>query len=181
MEELIIGLVPEIISQEEIQDGTSKNFRVLRERFYAETMIIDRVTTYKHSVNSHSWTVVKDIKFEEADVKEEESFKLWNISDHPTNPNLKRKAFLTQLVVNKKQVKVRLTIKHYNIDGTDALYEDLTLNKIGTDDVIMTRPDGTQVGERTYWDELTNAGYTPYQLLDSRIPELDAAGKLNEY
>lgn len=178
--EMVEGLTPEVVEKEMILDGTNSNFRIIRQRYFVDTDVIDEVFVYKNNAKSSDWTSLKNHYFEEGKVDVLETFRSWSISNHPTQPEIIRKAYLLELRVSATEVRVTLIIRHFYDSGFKANIDDNVYSRVG-DDRIQYEYKGEILNERQYWDRLTEAGYTPYQLLDVRIIEMDNYGVFNTY
>jgi len=179
--ELIEGLEPEIVDKELIRDGLGTNFRVTRQRFFVEDMVIDEVFVYKHNPSHAAWSTIKDHYFEEPEIADVNTFREWELSNHPIRTDIKRKLFLVELKINSHEVRVSVVMKHYFHNGYKADIVDKFFTRTG-DDRITYQFEGQNLTEREYWDYLTKEyNYTPYQLLDIRIPEMDSFGVFNNY
>lgn len=58
MEELTKGIIPEIIEQELILDGTNSNFRIKVQRYTIEDIIIDEIFEYTNPADDAGWSNV---------------------------------------------------------------------------------------------------------------------------
>lgn len=179
MEDLIQGITPEIINKELILDGTGKNYRITKKRYFTNGQVIDEVITYKNPPSSDAWELIKHIEYQNASVETMQTFREWSISNHPTQTDILRKVFLLEFKVQTTSINVTVVMKHYNQDGTKAEIEDIVFTRTG-DDSVTYEYNGETLTEREYWDKLTiDQGLTPYQLLDQRIPQMDSEGIFN--
>lgn len=178
--ELIDGVTPEIVDKELVLDGTNSNYRILKQRYLVDTQVIDEIFIYKYNPKSKAWGEVAEHYFEEGIIEIPETFRAWNISNHPTITHIQRKVYLLELRVNSVEVRVSLIVRHFFDTGFKADIEDSIHSKVGNDQ-ISYEYKGEILNERQYWDRLTEAGYTPYQLLDGRIIEMDNTGVFNNY
>lgn len=161
---LIADTLPEVLSKDDKERPTHL-------RYFSENGIYDETLNYKGmNVECNLYRTDTDIV---------PTFREWEISEYPVG--IKRKAYLVELKVNKDIVKVSILIKHYNQDGSKAHILDKLMFRIADEGKKEFELNGELVGERTYWDYLTENGASPYHLLDARIPELDNQGKLSGY
>jgi hypothetical protein len=179
-EELIEGVTPEIVDKELILDGTNSNYRILRQRYLADGLVIDEVFKYKYNTKSNAWGEIAEHYFEEGKIEIPETFRDWKISNHPTRTDIERRVYLLGLVVTTFEVRVTLLVRHFYDSGFKADIADKIHSRVG-DDKITYEYKGEMLNERQYWGALTEAGYTPFQLLDGRIMEMDQAGVFNNY
>lgn len=176
--DLIVGVIPEIVEREMILDGTESNFRIKRQRYFVEGLVVDEVFRYKNNAKSGNWAAVSEHFFQEADIQNLQTFRVWDLSNHPTQTDVSRKLYLVELTVNSKEIRVTVVLKHIRSNGFPANIADIVFSRVG-DDNVTYEFEGMILSEREYWDVLTNMGYTPYQLLDVRIPEMDGQGVFN--
>lgn len=180
-EEMVVGVIPEIVDRELIRDGLGTNYRVRKQRYFVDNLAIDEVFIYKYNASHPAWLAVKEHYFEEADIRDINTFREWSISNHPIQTDIQRKLFLTELMINSHEVKVTVIMKHYFSNGYKADIADKVFTRTG-DDRITYQFQGQELTEREYWDYLTKEyNLTPYQLLDMRVPEMDGLGVFNNY
>lgn len=160
------NITPEIVEQELIPDGTGINFRPIKKRYVGNDFVVDEVFTYKHLTNHPAWLSVSNLELIEPDLSEVETFREWDISNHPVQNSITRKVALIRLEIDKKKIVSSFIVKH------NGAIEDKVITRIG-DNLNQMEVNGDMIGERDYWDVLTNQGYTPYQLLDQRVPQMD--------
>jgi hypothetical protein len=166
------NITPQIIEQELIPDGVGTNFRPIKKRYVGTDFVVDEVFTYKHPANHPAWLSVSKVELIEPDLTEVETFREWDISNHPVQTNITRKVALIKLEIDKQKITSAFIVKH------NGAIEDKVITRIG-DNSNQFDVGGTMMGEREYWDYLTNQGYTPYQLLDQRVPQMDNLGIFN--
>lgn len=179
--EMIEGITPEIVAKELILDGTNSNYRTTRLRYFTDDLVVDEVFEYQHNAHHPAWGAIKNHYFEEANIETLQSFREWNISNHPTQKTVTRKLYLVELKINTKEIRVTVVMKHFRSNGYKADIQDKVFIRTGNDGVTYQH-EGRTVTEREYWDILTQQyQLTPYQLLDMRIPEMDSYGIFNNY
>ena len=183
-EEILNTITPQVIEQEAVSGGHRPKVK----RYLYEGGVLDEVITYAHPANSDAWAAVSNVQYVVPDLAELQVYRTWNISNHPTESEIYRTASLVNLSVDALAVKVQLLIKHFTDEQrtTPALIIPRLRTLRGENDYMMNVAQPfidqgypAQMGERDYWHLLTSAGMTPYQLLDARIPEVDALGLLN--
>lgn len=165
------GIEPVIIEKELIPDGTDSNYRIIKQRYFGSNFVVDEVFTYKHKAKDPAWLTIKKVEIVEADTSTMETFRTWNISNHPQQQNVTRTCNLVKLEVDNQEVRTLFLIKH---SGNGNVEDQLIFRYDDDDNKFLFQ--GIEVGARTYWDILTEQGFTPYQLMDVRVPEMDALG-----
>lgn len=178
---MVEGVEPEIVDKELIRDGLGTNFRIKKQRYFVQNLAIDEIFVYKYNTTHGAWSAIKEHYFEEAKIHDINTFREWPLSNHPIQTNIKRKLFLAELKINSNEIKVTVIMKHYHQNGFKANIADRVFTRTG-DDTITYQFEGQNLTEREYWDYLTKVyNFTPYQLLDVRIPEMDSLGVFNNY
>jgi hypothetical protein len=181
---LIEGIVPDIIDQEQVSGG----FRTTKKRYIHQNGVVVETIEYQNPATSDGWASIKSQTFSEGDLQELPIYRSWNISNHPSLQNIFRRVDLVKLEVDAIRVRVSVVVKHFttaerNIKAPVAdRFTTLTAEDdylINVDAAFIAQGYPAQMGERSYWDLLTNAGFTPYQLLDARVVELDNVGRFN--
>lgn len=173
IDHILNTVTPDVLEKELIQDGTGLNYRNKKLQYVTPDVVIHQDFTYSASVSSSNWAHLKDVVAYVAKAEAVTLYRTWNISNHPNDDSVTRQAHLVKLSVDKEKVEVWIKITH------SANYTDRLVYLLGDNTMMITLADGTQIGERDHWDKLTNDGYTPYQLMDQRIPELDSNGRFN--
>lgn len=129
MEELIQGIIPEVIETEMILDGTQSNFRIIKQRYVTPTIVIDETFEYGHPTHKAEWAAISKRTLAEAIVQDFQGFKEWQLSNHPTQTNVTRKLFLIKLEVDAGKVNIGAVMFHYKPDGTHATFADKYYNR----------------------------------------------------
>jgi hypothetical protein len=177
--DIITSVEGVVIHHEPVPGG----FRPLTRRYAHSGGVLLEHISYANPTTADGWAAVANITYEHGDVATVPIFRSWNISNHPVMPDVFRRVDLLQLNVDATRVQVLVAVKHF----TDAARTEPApvaarlMPLVGDNTMIMTVPPAlvqlgypTQMAERDYWDALTTLGKTPYELLDARIPELDA-------
>ena len=170
---LVDNVDPVLISRELIEDGVGSNYRTLTRVYVSGNAILKECFQYKHGVDSPSWAETSEITLTETtNIVDIPVFRTWNISAHPVTGD-QRKVHLIELRVDKSVVLATVLLEHI-----DSIVPNKVIPLYG-DNSMKFVVNGVEIGERDYWDLLTDQGYTPYQLLDARIPELDQNNRFN--
>jgi hypothetical protein len=165
---------PIIIQKELIQDGTGVNYRTIKQIYVGEEGVKSETFTYRFPANSGEWAAVESIVVEDYEVADAPIFREWTISDHPTTGDA-RKVGIVNLTVTTDEIKALFKVIHIESEIPDRL-----ILKIGDNTVRFPWGEDDTIGERDYWDFLTEQlGLTPYELLDQRVPQLDMEGGFN--
>lgn len=173
-----------VINQEPVSGG----FRPLTRRYVHDDGVLLEHISYAHPATADGWAAVAEITYVEGDPAEVPVFRSWNISNHPTQSSIYRRVDLLRLDVDATRVKVLVVVKHFTNAARTVpaaiaaqmvrlVGDNSTQMNVAPELVQLGYP--AQMGERDYWDVLTNLGQTPYQLLDARIPELDAINRFD--
>lgn len=102
-----------------------------------------------------------------------------DISDHPTEANVKRKVFIHSMPVlqNKKAFWLNIIVRHFDLNGNH-------IPETQDDEWFSTYVDNsTQVdgqGEFDYFRALVDAGTSIFYLQSAQIPTMDNNGRFGE-
>jgi hypothetical protein len=102
-----------------------------------------------------------------------------DISNHPSNANVTRKAFVDKLAIDYSEnyFRINIIVRHF-IDGvhqTDENYDDEYVSRIVDNSVLVDDGQGGQIGEYDFFFQLVNAGtFTLFELQQARIPIMDS-------
>lgn len=106
------------------------------------------------------------------------------ISDHPEDSNVKRKASVYSIApfYTEKEFRYNLLIRHFDAEGnhiTDQTYNDEFVSRIVDNSIAVPDGQGGEIGEYDFFYNLLESGsFTLIQLQDMRISIMDEEGLL---
>jgi hypothetical protein len=171
IEEITTTVEPVIKHQEAVSGG----FRPVIKAYLHDGGVLLEHYNYTNPPESDAWAACS-VTYSEGDINELTVFRSRLISNHPNFEEIYRRVDLADMQVTAEAIKLKVIVKHFTDEARtqEAPFQSIFINMIGDNSMEI---DG--VGERDYWEYLTNQGYTPYHLWDARMDELDSNGRFN--